>query len=103
MLTILFVSVHFINLCNVVVPPRSGMALGLSLLAFVTLKVEQLLSGSSTETDDEKNRSALKDRKAELQQWLEASMSFKLDIATGVITTHSLVDEEDEAGGGTLD
>ena len=96
---------HFINLCNIVCPPRSGLFLGLSMLAFVTMKVEQILAGEVAETDEEKNRVVLKERKVEVAKWLTTSTTFKFDPHTGVISTHQLMgdnDAEDEAEG-TLD
>ena len=83
-------------MCNVAIPPRSGMVLGLSTLAFITLKLEQLLAGDSSETDEEKNRAILKERKVEVARWLETSVSFVRDSNSGIITTHALEESIDK-------
>jgi hypothetical protein len=79
------------------------MVLGLSTLAFITLKLEQIFSGDSTETDEEKNRALLKERKAEVAKWLEASSAFKKDSTTGIISTHVLAEETLEGEAPTMD
>ena len=69
------------------------MVLGLSTLAFITLKLESIFTGESIETDEEKNRASLKERKAEVATLLESSTSFTRDPVTGIITTHVLSED----------
>ena len=90
-------------MCNVAIPPRSGMVLGMSTLAFITLKLEQILCGDSTETDEEKNRAMLKERKADVARWLETSVSFVRDTITGIITTHALEESVEKEESSCMD
>lgn len=69
-------AVHFTNLCQLVIPPRSGLKLGLATMAFITLKLEQILSAAKVDMSDDEGRDAIKKRKAEVQKWLEASETF---------------------------
>ena len=79
------------------------MVLGMSTLAFITLKLEQILCGDSTETDEEKNRAMLKERKADVARWLETSVSFVRDTITGIITTHALEESVEKEESSCMD
>ena len=53
------------------------MKLGLATMAFITLKLEQIISAAKVEMSDDEGRDAIKKRKAEVQKWLETSEAFK--------------------------
>ena len=58
--------------------------LGLGLMAFVCLKLEQILAGKQ-ESSDEDNRKAQTKMKGSVKEWLKVSKAFKLE-ANGVIS-----------------
>lgn len=64
------------------------MVLGLGLMTFVTLKLEQILQGKQSEGSDDENRAAFKDQKDKVKEWLKASKSFKLED-NGIISVTS--------------
>ena len=86
----------FCNLCALVIPPRSDMRLGLSSMAFIMMKLEQILAGTMTDLSDQDARSALKTQKEELVIMLEESESFSLDPKNPLYILSLAVDKQDE-------
>ena len=66
------------------------MVLGLGLMTFVTLKLEQILQGKQSEGSDDENRAAFKEQKEKVREWLKAFKSFKLED-NGIISVTSEV------------
>ena len=71
------------------------MRLGVSTMAFICLKLEQILGGNVSDLSDTDARSALKDKKEEVLGWLAESASFKLDPKNENLIISLAVEEED--------
>ena len=84
-------------------PPQSKLKLTVPLLAFVTLRMESILSNVAMPTDDNACRALLKERKDLVEQWISKSESFNLNEETGVVTVISEVDQPEVSGGGGMD
>lgn len=94
-----FGNVQFIGLLNVVVPPRGLLTLGIGLLSFIIMKLEQILAGKNPDSPNEKsNRAAQKVMKAKVIDWLKETKVLEYNEKTGIVTTLSIDDEITPAG-----
>ena len=84
-------------------PPQSKLLLTVPLLAFVTLRLESIISNLALPIDDQACRELLKTRKSMVEQWISKSQAFNLNEETGVVTVITEVDAPEAVPKGGAD
>jgi hypothetical protein len=81
-------------------PPQSKLMLTVPMLAFVTLRLESIISNVAMPIDDQACRDLLLARKGMVAGWISKSEAFNLNEETGVVTVVTEVDVPDVGVGG---